>query len=143
MYEFTTQRKIEFADTDTGGIVHFARFFVFMETAEHEFLRSIGTTVHLQDGDRTIGWPRVQAKCTYFQPLRFGDKLEIQVFVARKGAKSMTYEFEFYARKKKVAEGKMTSVCCVLAEGGGLEAIPIPDMIGRRIDAVAAGGAKK
>ena len=136
----TYKRRIEFVDTDISGNVHFSRLFVFMETAEHEFLRSIGTTVHLEEKERTIGWPRVQAKCTYYRPLRFGDKLTVQVFVERKGTKSMTYEFGFYARKEKIAEGKMTSVCCVLSEGGGLDAIPIPDMIARRIDALATQG---
>ena len=43
--EFQTRRKIEFSDTDMAGIVHFSRFFIFMETAEHEFLRSLGTSV--------------------------------------------------------------------------------------------------
>ena len=36
--EYRTKRKIEFADTDMAGIVHFTRFFVFMETAEHELV---------------------------------------------------------------------------------------------------------
>ena len=46
MHAFTTRRKIEFADTDMGGIVHFSRFVVFMETAEHQFLESLGSCVH-------------------------------------------------------------------------------------------------
>jgi len=37
-YEYKTKRKIEFADTDLAGICHFARFFIFMETTEHQFL---------------------------------------------------------------------------------------------------------
>ena len=47
MHEFRTRRRIEFSDTDMGGIAHFSRFFVFMETAEHEFLNAIGTSVHV------------------------------------------------------------------------------------------------
>ena len=43
--EFNTTRRIEFSDTDMAGIVHFSRFFVFMEAAEHAFLRSLGTSV--------------------------------------------------------------------------------------------------
>ncbi len=59
MHEFRTSRRMEFVDTDMGGIVHFSRFFVFMETAEHQFLDAVGTSVVLEiDGDQ-IGWPRV------------------------------------------------------------------------------------
>ena len=69
--EFRTRRRIEFADTDMGGLVHFSRFFVFMETAEHELLAALGATIHmtLEDG-RTIGWPRVAASCEYLSPVR-------------------------------------------------------------------------
>ena len=59
MHEFTTHRRIEFVDTDMGGIVHFSRFFIFMETAEHQFLEAIGTSVDSELEGRKIGWPRV------------------------------------------------------------------------------------
>ena len=37
---FRTTRRVEFGDTDMAGIVHFANFFRYMESAETEFLRS-------------------------------------------------------------------------------------------------------
>ena len=61
--EFRTRRRIEFADTDLAGLVHFARFFVFMETAEHELLRALGGEVHRRWQGHDIGWPRVAASC--------------------------------------------------------------------------------
>ena len=45
-HEYHTRRRIEFVDTDMAGIVHFSRFYVFMEQAEHELLRSLGLSVH-------------------------------------------------------------------------------------------------
>jgi len=129
----TYRRRIEFVDTDVSGNVHFSRFFIFMETAEHELLRSLGTTVHLEDGDRTIGWPRVDARCKYLRPVRFGDELEILVFVERQGTKSMTYRFEFHCRGEQVAEGTMSSVCCVLGDNGSLQTIPIPAFIADKL----------
>lgn len=133
----TYRRRIEFVDTDVSGNIHFSRFFVFMETAEHELLRALGTTVHLEDGDRTIGWPRVDAHCKYLRPVRFGDELEVRVFIARQGAKSMTYRFEFLCRDEKVAEGRMSSVCCVLGASGKLQAIPIPGFLADKLRAFA------
>jgi acyl-CoA thioester hydrolase len=132
MHEFTTHRKIEFADTDMGGIVHFSRYFVFMETAEHLFLNELGTSVVLEHEGHTIGWPRVMASCEYKSPARFGDELEIRVRVRRKGEKSMTYDFMFRVGDRELATGTMTSVCCRL--GGEVRAIPIPDFIRDRID---------
>ncbi|MDH4065349.1 MAG: acyl-CoA thioesterase, partial [Acidobacteriota bacterium] len=132
------RRRIEFVDTDVSGNIHFSRFFVFMETAEHELLRALGTTVHLEDGDRTIGWPRVDARCRYLRPVRFGDEVEIRVFIERQGTKSMTYRFEFFCRGERVAEGEMSSVCCVLGDNGALRAIPIPEEIAGKLRAAAS-----
>jgi YbgC/YbaW family acyl-CoA thioester hydrolase len=135
MHEFTTRRRIEFADTDMGGIVHFSRFFVFMETAEHQFLNALGTSVVLELEGRHVGWPRVAASCEYRSPARFGDELEIRVRVRRKGTKSMTYDFRFLgAAGRELAKGTMTSVCCVLEPGAPVRAIPIPEAVAARVE---------
>ncbi len=133
MSRFTTRRRIEFADTDMGGIVHFARFFVFMETAEHEFLEALGTTVHHRRDGRVIGWPRVSAALEYLSPARLGDELTIDLRVARKGEKSMTYDFLMRVGARPAAEGRVTAVCCILDDPRGLQAIPIPADIADRI----------
>lgn len=131
---FVTRRRMEFADTDVGGIVHFSRFFVFMETAEHELLRALGTSVHVKDeAGRVIGWPRVEASCEYLSPARFEEELEIEVEVARKGEKSMTYRFTFRIGARVVARGTITSVCCVLNDPAGLLAIPLPEVVARGV----------
>lgn len=137
MYEHHTKRRIEFADTDMAGIVHFARFFVFMETAEHEFLARLGTRVHFQHEGREVGWPRLAASCRYLSPARFGDLLDIRVSVRRKGRKSMTYGVEFKNGSTLVAEGEISSICCALLDEDGtrrLEAIPIPAFLADQIE---------
>ena len=134
MREFTVRRRIEFADTDMGGIVHFSRFFIFMETAEHQFLEALGTSVVLSHEGREIGWPRVSATCEYKSPARFGDELRIEVRVERRGSSSVTYGFEFHVGERRIAQGRMTAVCCELAPGREVKAIPIPEQIALKID---------
>jgi acyl-CoA thioester hydrolase len=132
--EYRTRRRIEFSDTDVGGIAHFSRFFVFMETAEHEFLRALGTSVHVDVDGQKIGWPRVSATCEYLSPARFEDVLDIHLKVLRKGAKSMTYGFEITRDGTPVARGQLTSVCCVLNDPAGVRSIPIPSFLAERIE---------
>lgn len=123
---FTTRRRIEFADTDMGGIVHFSRFFVFMESAEHEFLESLGSSVHFSIGEKEYGWPRVDASCTFHSPARYGDDLQIQVSVTHRGRRSMRYEVAFSVDGRSIATGRISSVCCQLNHPDGLKAVPIP-----------------
>ena len=134
MREFRTKRQVEFADTDMGNLVHFSRFFVFMETAEHEFLRSLGMEVHSTIDGQLVGWPRIAASCEYLSPARFRDQIDIVLRVERKGRTSMSYSFLLSVEERPVARGKITSACYVLDEPGGLRAIPIPQSVASQID---------
>jgi YbgC/YbaW family acyl-CoA thioester hydrolase len=134
--EYHTKRKIEFSDTDLAGIVHFSRFFVFMETAEHQFLQSLGTSVStVYKGDK-IGWPRLVASCEYFHPAEFEDELDIHLKIFRKGNKSLTYQFCFIRSGLLLAQGKLSTVCCVCNPNEQMKSIPIPNFIADQIEEV-------
>ena len=132
--DFHTTRRIEFPDTDMAGIVHFSRFFVFMEAAEHEFLRTLGTSVSTEWEGNIIGWPRLEASCEYFSPIKFEDVLDIYLSVLRKGTKSMTYQFNFSLGETAVARGKLSTICCICNPGEEIRSIPIPDFIASQIE---------
>ena len=126
MAVFRTTRRIEFGDTDMASIVHFSNFFRFMESAECEFLRTRGLSVKMEWEGETIGFPRVSASCDYVSPARFEDVLDVAVTIARIGAKSVTYAFEFTRGSERIALGKVTSVCCRVGEHNRIVAIEIP-----------------
>src|SRR5947209_12769634 len=94
-YEFKAVRRVEFSETDMAGIVHFANFFRYMETAEHAFYRSLGFSVVLKRHNPPLGFPRVHAECDYFKPLRFEDLVEIHLLVREKKPKALSYLFRF------------------------------------------------
>ena len=131
--EFHTTRRVAFSDTDMAGIVHFSRFFVFMEAAEHAFLRSLGTSVSTEWDGNKIGWPRLEATCTYLSPAVFEDVLDIHLKVIRKGTKSLTYRFDFFRGETAIARGELSAVCCICNPGEKLRSIPIPDFIADQI----------
>src|ERR1041385_4891664 len=127
-YEYKRVYRVEFADTDMAGIVHFANFFRYMEATEHAFIRSLGFSIHMQIGDHTYGWPRVRAVCEYRSPLRFEDEVEIHLQVREKKSKSLTYDFVFRKLNgEEVANGSLTVVCVTMdPQTGKMKATPIP-----------------
>jgi YbgC/YbaW family acyl-CoA thioester hydrolase len=131
---FRTTRRIEFADTDMAGIVHFANFFRYMEAAEVEFLRSRGLSVKLVWEGQALGFPRVSASCDFLRPARFEDVLEVAVKVEKVGKKSVTYAFEFSLKGEIIARGKVSSVCCLVQENRELKSVPIPAGIRERLE---------
>jgi YbgC/YbaW family acyl-CoA thioester hydrolase len=142
MHEYRAHRKVEFSDTDAGGIVHFSRFFVFMEWAEHEFLRSLGMSpgFFVDGAGRRASWPRVAASCEYRAPARFGDDLDIVLRVLSKGRVTLTYAFEIHRDPPMangdslLAEGQITVAYCMVDAEGGLKAVPIPPEVAGLID---------
>jgi 4-hydroxybenzoyl-CoA thioesterase/acyl-CoA thioester hydrolase len=139
MHDFHTRRRIEFSDTDMAGICHFARFFIFMETAEHEFLGALGTSVATEEEGHRIGWPRVAATCDYLAPARFGDVLDLHVKVARKGRTSITWEHEISREGTRICRGRITSVCCRFGPDGAAQPVPIPAVLAEKIEEAPSG----
>jgi len=131
--EFSITRRVQFAETDMAGIVHFANYFRMMEEVEHAFFRSIGLSVSMQHDGMHIGWPRVSAACEYFGPIRFEDDVQLNLRVTKVGEKSFNYEVEFLWEGRRVALGKMTSVCCEMLETG-MRSIPIPPGIRKKLE---------
>lgn len=129
-----TRRRVEFRDTDAAGIVHFSAFFFWMESAEHELLRSAGLhVIDRQPDGSEYSWPRVSASCDYRSTARFGDELDIAVFVAAVGRSSVTYRFVFEHEGRAVAEGRVVAVRCLMRPGSRLESVAIPSDIVARL----------
>ena len=142
MHDYRIRRKVEYVDTDMSGIVHFSRFLIYMENAEHAFLRAVGANVHMSDAEgREISWPRVAVSCDYLSPARYGDELEIHLQVLRKGTKSLTYLFHLTRGGTLLARGKTTCACCVMNGPEGVKAVPIPGWIAERIEEAVGGDA--
>ncbi|HEY3174277.1 MAG TPA: thioesterase family protein [Candidatus Polarisedimenticolia bacterium] len=134
MHELITRRRIEFSDTDAGGVVHFSRYFIFMETAEDEFLRALGTGFTFTHEGRAGGWPKVAATCEYVASARYGDELEIHLRVEKVTRATITYGFTLRSGQTVMARGRTTSVCCARRPDGAFEAIPIPADLSGRIE---------
>ncbi len=136
MAAFRTKRRIEFGDTDMAGIVHFANFFRFMESAECEFLRTRGLSVKLDWEGQTLGFPRVSATCDYVSPARFEDVLDVAVSIERIGTKSVTYAIEFTRGGAVIARGKVTSCCVKVGVNHQIDGVAIPASYRARLESI-------
>jgi len=138
-YEFKMTHRVEFADTDMAGIIHFASYFRYMEVTEHAFFRSLGFSVTTRTPEIQVGWPRVHVSCDFKRPLRFEDEVEVHLQVREKREKSLTYDFAFRkvgdASGAEVAHGSLTVVCVAVdPETDQMKAVPVPNAIARQIE---------
>jgi YbgC/YbaW family acyl-CoA thioester hydrolase len=131
--DFKMTRPVEFHETDAAGIVHFSNFFRYMEACETAFFRALGLPVFSNQPGQEFGWPRVRARCDYHAPLRFGDTVEVHLFVKEIGQSSITYFFRFRrigadgVEPEPVARGEITAVSATVdAATGRIVSRPIP-----------------
>ena len=111
------RRRVQFAETDLAGVLHFSNYFRYMEEIEHAFWRSLDLTVYLRDSDPHLSWPRVATNCEYFSPIHFEDEVDLRLRIARLGEKSLSYEVEFSRNGMRCATGRVTAVCCATTPG--------------------------
>ena len=104
--QYCMLRRVNFADTDMSGRVHFTALLRYVEEAEHEWLRGKGIVVGSANGD----WPRVHVDCDYRAPISFGDEIEVSLTVSSVGKSSLTYSFVLKKSSVICAEGSMVIV---------------------------------
>jgi len=124
MSEFRYKRRVEFAETDMAGIVHFSAIFRYMEEAEHAMWRSVGLSIG--DTQNGLAWPRIAAACEFRNPLYFEDQVEVWVRLAAVKTRALDYEFTLVRGDTVIAVGTMTSVCVRKSADGTMKAAELP-----------------
>ena len=124
--EFRYPRRVQFAETDMAGLVHFSMMFRYMEEAEHALWRAAGLSIAEPGSD--IGWPRVSAACEFRNRLYFEDEFEVLVHLASIKTRTIDYVFTIVRGDIVIAVGTMTSIC-VKKSPGMMKAIEIPEEI--------------
>ncbi|MGE3344183.1 MAG: acyl-CoA thioesterase [Vicinamibacterales bacterium] len=128
---FVYRRRVQFAETDLAGIVHFSWYFRYMEEAEHAWWRSLGLKI-APEGNQ-LGWPRVSASCDFKAPLRFEDEFEVHVRIEAVGKRSVRYGFTLQRGDQILATGRMTSVCVQKAPDGTVTSTDLPQEVVARL----------
>ena len=128
--EHRLRRRVQFHETDMAGLVHFSRFFNYMEEAEHALWRAAGISIHPKDSE--IGWPRLHASFDFHRALRFEDEFEIWMRVAAMDERTIRYVCVLLRDSTKIATGNLTIACASRRPNEPLRAMPIPAEIRAR-----------
>lgn len=125
--EFRYTRRVQFAETDLAGVVHFSWHFRYMEEAEHAMWREAGLSI-APPGE--AGFPRVAAAVDFHAPLRFEDVFEVHVRIEAITRRSITYAHTITRDGTRIATGTMTAVA--VRKDPEMRAVEIPEEIAAR-----------
>jgi len=92
--KFTIDERVRWGDVDAAGIIFYGAYIHFFEFAETELFRAVGLPYGVMFDELDIWLPRVHIECDFHHAARLDDLLEVSVYVASFGNKSMRLNFE-------------------------------------------------
>lgn len=141
VFEHRLTRRVQFHETDAAGVVHFSRYFVYVEEAEHALWRSAGLSIHPRQAD--VGWPRVHASFDYHRALRFEEEFEAWIRIVAIDEKTISYVCTLSRGDTRIATGRLTIACATRQPNQPMRAAPIPPEVRSRLAVAPSTGAAK
>lgn len=136
-FGFSTRFRVDFADTDAGGVVYFGSYGRFLERAAIEYRRAAGLPLVGEDEHHFM---IRSITIEYHAPLRFDDEVEAFVRVSRIGTSSHTMDVRLERIDANgathVADARAVVVGVQSWEGGG--ATPMPAAFREAIESFEA-----
>jgi acyl-CoA thioester hydrolase len=105
---FRFETRIRFIDTDASGRIHYTAMFRYFESAEIEFLRTLGISY---DANRDYNFPRVHVECDFMRIVGHDDLITIEVSLTKLGRSSIRFEFRTLMADELAAKGAVVIVC--------------------------------
>ena len=124
--EHRYSRRVQFADTDQAGVVHFSWIAKYLEEAEHALWRAAGLSIAPRGQE--AGFPRVALTIDFKAPLYFEDEFEVHVRIDAISRRTIRYSHTITRGDTVIATGTMTAAC-VLSKQTPMRSIEIPEEI--------------
>ena len=120
---------LRFGDFDSAGIVYFPRYLHYCHVGMEEYFGAVvGIPYATLVGERRLGLPTVRSECEHHRPIRYGERIELEVEVTRVGSTSVEWRHRF----RRSGDPRPLSECrvvTVLVDMGSFEKRAVPDWL--------------
>ncbi len=104
-FKFCFPFRVRYAETDAQGIVFFAHYLTYFDTAINEYLRDLPHNYIEHVKQTGTDFHVVKVTVEFFAPSHFDDEIEVYVRTGRIGRTSLTFFIEIFPKN-----GETTSV---------------------------------
>jgi len=126
MYQFKTDIRVRYAETDQMGFVYYGNYATFYEVARVEALRALGISYKILE-KRGVLMPVLENWSKYIRPARYDDLLTISLALKKMPGMRIIFEYEVYNEEKKLIN--LGSTTLVFLEKDSGKPIKAPDII--------------
>ena len=131
---FSTRIDVRFGDCDPAGLVYYPVLLHYCHAAMEEFFAGrCGVGYAALVSGRRLGFPTVNVRAEFFEPLVYGDEAEVEVWVSRVGKTSATFEY----RLRRARDGRECAAATIVQVAMSLDvrrAVPVPEDLRRAFE---------
>lgn len=100
--EFTWEVRVRYADTDQMGVVYYANYFVWLEIARTEFLRSLGVDYCNIEKEKQLALPVIEAYCKYKAPARYDDIIVVKTVASQVKNSGLRFDYKLINKESGI-----------------------------------------
>ena len=89
--------RVRYSETDRMSVVHNSVYYIYMELARTDLVRSEGVTYKEME-DMGIFMPVLESGCRFKSPARYDDQIEVEAHIAY--MKNASIRFEYLVRRE-------------------------------------------
>ena len=134
---FFARITVRFGDCDPAGLVYYPALFHYCHAAMEEFFGArCGVEYARLVSVERLGFPTVNARAEFFEPLVYGDTAEVEVWVSRVGRTSATFEY----RLRRASDSRLCASATLVQVSMNLDerrAVPVPEALRRAFESSA------
>jgi len=101
MYQFESQIRVRYAETDQMGFVYYGNFATYYEVARVEALRNLGISYKSLE-ERGILLPVLENRSKFILPARYDDLLTIHTKLGKLPTTRITFDYQVFNEDKKL-----------------------------------------
>jgi len=101
MYQFETEIRVRYAETDQMGFVYYGNYAMYYEVARVEALRALGIQYKVLE-ENGVMMPVLENWSKYIRPARYDDLLTVRLLLKEIPEMRITFEYEVFNEEKKL-----------------------------------------
>ncbi|MDH3215623.1 MAG: acyl-CoA thioesterase [Candidatus Krumholzibacteria bacterium] len=137
--KYATEFAVRFGDIDQAGVVYYPRFFHYFHQAfESWFEDALGVSYSELVVAQDLGFPTVRLETEFKAPLRYGDRIRIELELVDIGKKSLTVRYTAIRLSDGVISAR-ADIKTVAVRNDGFTSVTIPEQWRQRFERFRAG----
>jgi len=125
-YKFFHPFRVRYAETDAQGIVFYAHYLTYFDTAITEYLRSLPFDYIEHVNQTGTDFHVVKAAVEFFAPSHFDDEIDVHVRTGKIGESSLTFIAELFPKNEETTLVK-GEVVWVNTDQKAKKSAPLPE----------------